>query len=458
MILKSMFGTMVFSVLAVRSNEFTLNPAYDGIPSGDINLLDGTDVLSPGEYGYIEIDVELIPENGGPFDNTAVVTGTNPSDEEVTDDSQDGINPDPDGDDDPTNNNEPTPLDFGPNLFDPPFGIKTFDNAGLPLLQWNMVWINDSNIVAIIAQVSDPIPQNSTFYDDGVPNGTTLPADAPAGSTTNGVACGPEEGYAGTGTTTTYCYYEGPTAEYLRGRIIWVGTLGPDLGATNVDEADDELYISFHVRVNNRQKDVYNVAEIGADLDGDGDIEDDEIVVADASDRWEAELLPDTGFAPGVITILPEQPIAKLYTSSGIEVEIPALDVRAEVVTVPFENGTWDVTWLGDSVGYLEGSAYPTWNGNTVLTAHNWTPLDQPGLFVNINRLGYGDTIIVHAFGMTYTYEVRSQRLVNAKALDEVFEHEELDWVTLMTCFGYDELTGDYRYRRIVRAVLVNVQ
>src|SRR5574341_144067 len=56
-----------------------------------------------------------------------------------------------------TRTNTPTPTN-APNLFDPPFGLKTFDEANLPILQWTMVWINNSNTVAINAVVSDGIP------------------------------------------------------------------------------------------------------------------------------------------------------------------------------------------------------------------------------------------------------------------------------------------------------------
>ena len=34
-------------------------------------------------------------------------------------------------------------------------------------------------------------------------------------------------------------------------------------------------------------------------------------------------------------------------------------------------------------------------------------------------------------------------------------KHEELPWLTLITCHGYDEKTDTYRWRTIVRAVLV---
>jgi hypothetical protein len=35
--------------------------------------------------------------------------------------------------------------------------------------------------------------------------------------------------------------------------------------------------------------------------------------------------------------------------------------------------------------------------------------------------------------------------------------HEDYSWLTLITCQRYNERTGTYRYRRVVRAVLIEV-
>jgi hypothetical protein len=36
--------------------------------------------------------------------------------------------------------------------------------------------------------------------------------------------------------------------------------------------------------------------------------------------------------------------------------------------------------------------------------------------------------------------------------------HEEYDWVTLLTCERYSQTYDNYRFRRVVRAVLVDVR
>ncbi|HKJ27974.1 MAG TPA: sortase [Anaerolineales bacterium] len=171
-----------------------------------------------------------------------------------------------------------------------------------------------------------------------------------------------------------------------------------------------------------------------------------------------ASSLPATGFRHGEVTELPKQPAATAYADSTMILEIPTLGVSMPVVGVPQSNSSWDVTWLGNSAGYLYGSAFPTWEGNTVLTGHVWDANNQPGPFSELNTLQYGDRVQIQAWGLTYTYEVRESNLVTTKDLDGVFQSEDYDWVTLVTCEIYNPVEGNYFFRRVVRAVLISVQ
>lgn len=168
--------------------------------------------------------------------------------------------------------------------------------------------------------------------------------------------------------------------------------------------------------------------------------------------------LPDTGFERGIITKLPQQPLSKEYLSTDIMLEIPSLNLSMAIVGVPQSEKSWDVTWLGNNAGYLAGSAFPTWSGNTVLTAHVWDAFNQPGPFVKLKTLKYGDQVQIHAWGLVYVYEVRESKLVTIKNVDLVLKPEEYDWLTLVTCEFYNPFTGDYLFRRAVRAVLVDVR
>jgi LPXTG-site transpeptidase (sortase) family protein len=133
------------------------------------------------------------------------------------------------------------------------------------------------------------------------------------------------------------------------------------------------------------------------------------------------------------------------------------MGVDIPIVGVPEVDGEWDVTWLGNHAGYLEGTAFPTWVGNSGITAHVWDANNNPGPFAELKKLQHGDEVRIHAWGMIYTYEVRFNYLVTAENMYPL-SHQDLDWVTLLTCEVYSESQNAYRYRRIVRAVLVSVE
>lgn len=168
--------------------------------------------------------------------------------------------------------------------------------------------------------------------------------------------------------------------------------------------------------------------------------------------------LPETGFTPGQGATLSAQPDEKSYANIGMILEIPTINQKLFIAGVPETETGWDVSWLGNNAGYLAGSAFPTWSGNTLLTGHVWSANNQPGPFAELNTLSYGDYVYIHSYGKVYTYEVRTNNLVKANNIQSILKHEELDWVTLITCESYDESSDNYLSRRIVRAVLVDVK
>jgi LPXTG-site transpeptidase (sortase) family protein len=168
--------------------------------------------------------------------------------------------------------------------------------------------------------------------------------------------------------------------------------------------------------------------------------------------------LPETGFAPHRVTDLPAQPAGKTYSAmDAMWLEVPKLGLAGlPIVGVPLTEDGWDLTWLSGQAGWLEGTAYPTWAGNTAITGHTYLADGTPGPFVNLFSLFWGDEIVIHANGQRYVYQVREVRLVWADDLS-VLRHETYDWLTLITCKEFNELTGEYNYRVVVRAVLVSV-
>ncbi len=182
------------------------------------------------------------------------------------------------------------------------------------------------------------------------------------------------------------------------------------------------------------------------------------IPTASSSDT-KSNSLPNTGFAPERVTRLSAQPADKAYTTmSDLWLEIPALGLKMDIVGVPFNNGKWDVSWLREKAGWLESTAYPTWSGNSVLTAHVWNADNTPGPFVKLNTLFWGDQIVIHGWGQEYLYEVRSVKQVGPNSTASALQHKDAAWLTLLTCHSWDADHGTYRYRVVVQAALVKVK
>lgn len=168
--------------------------------------------------------------------------------------------------------------------------------------------------------------------------------------------------------------------------------------------------------------------------------------------------LPETGFAPNRTTDLPPAPEQLPYSSIGeFTLIIPELGLSKPIVGVSTDDQGWDLTWLWNNVGYLEGTAFPTWPGNTALTGHVVLPNGLPGPFARLGELAWGDEIQLQTGAGLYVYQVIYSWSTHERDLS-VLRHEELDWITLITCSDFDERAETYRKRFAVRAVLVEVR
>lgn len=168
-------------------------------------------------------------------------------------------------------------------------------------------------------------------------------------------------------------------------------------------------------------------------------------------------VLPVTGFPMNQVTELPIQPSSKVYAATDLVLEIPSLGLKTSIVGVPQIKDGWDITWLNKSAGWLNGSAFPTWSGNSVLTGHVWDALNQPGPFVHLKDLKYGDQIKIHAFGQVYIFQVTESAQILPSDTTTVFKHADQPVLTLVTCEDYQTSSQTYASRRMVRAVLVRV-
>jgi len=158
----------------------------------------------------------------------------------------------------------------------------------------------------------------------------------------------------------------------------------------------------------------------------------------------DVKTLPGTGFAPGRKTTLPTQPINKAYQAlTDVWLEIPKIGIKNAIVGVPLSGKGWDVSWLNNQAGWLEGTAFPTWNGNSVLTAHVYNADGEPGPFENLHQLKWGDQIIVARLGYKeYIYEIRNVKTGVHPDDISALGHKDYPYLTLITCSGYDEKSG----------------
>jgi LPXTG-site transpeptidase (sortase) family protein len=332
-----------------------------------------------------------------------------------------------------------------PGLFDPPSGRKVLSATNLPELEWRMVWINNTNAAAINSQITDPIPAGTTYV-------------------LNSLTC-----VANNASVTLLCQFDP-----VKNQVFWQGSIGPDLGVTDPANAVNSVVITFRVTVDNNVNLVNNQGSSLTDTNGNNSFADETTVASVAVSNvasWSRGggvspfsslpkklVLPSTGFAPGVKTELPPQPSYDAYNALGdLWLEIPRLGVKISIVGIPLgADGNWDLTWLSDQAGYLNGTAYPTHAGNSVLTGHVYLADGSPGPFVNLSSLHYGDQIIVHLGGQRYIYQVREDKIVTPDD-SSVFQHEEYPWLTLVTCKDYNAITNTYAHRVAIGAVLINI-
>lgn len=166
-----------FQVISGPSSPdgLTANPGFTGTPSGSVELLSGNDSLPVGAQRTINFTVRVTPNgNYGPYQNTAVATGTDPSGETVTDESNDGTDPDPNNNNNPGDPNEDTPTVVTPQIADLAVE-KGVDNPD--------PGIGDTITYTITLRNLGPSDTTNVTVQEDLPAGFT--ATAPAGTTYN---------------------------------------------------------------------------------------------------------------------------------------------------------------------------------------------------------------------------------------------------------------------------------
>ncbi|MEQ8517152.1 MAG: hypothetical protein RIC38_16260 [Chromatocurvus sp.] len=126
--------------------------------------------------------------------------------------------------------------------FDPPGGIKVLNEEGVPELEWTMVWLNPNASFVSPLLVVDPIPANSQYVDGSL------------------------ECIASGVSTTDECVFDEDAQE-----VRFRGFIGPDEGATGLDDASNAVVIRFRVEIESLFDAVVNQATGYGDTDGNGE-------------------------------------------------------------------------------------------------------------------------------------------------------------------------------------------
>ncbi len=133
------------------------------------------------------------------------------------------------------------------NLFDPPFGLKTVNDNGLPELQWGLVWINNENADSLRVMIVDEIPEGTTYVEG------SLTCEARGRS------------------ETISCAYDG-----ANNMVVWEGMIAADPGAVTEAGAENEVVITFRTTVKDGIDEVTNQAAAYWDRNADGGLGSDD--------------------------------------------------------------------------------------------------------------------------------------------------------------------------------------
>lgn len=156
-----------------------------------------------------------------------------------------------------------------------------------------------------------------------------------------------------------------------------------------------------------------------------------------------------TATATATLTPTPEQ-----QQGSDTRLVIPKLNLDRPVIFAPIENETWRVDHLGQSVGYLEGTAPPGSNSNLVLAGHVTFATGEFGPFAGLAQLAAGDVITVHEGDGVFNYIIDGLQVVDRLNIEVVYP-TETGQITLITCTNWDGNQGRYVDRVVVRGHLV---
>jgi len=154
-----------------------------------------------------------------------------------------------------------------------------------------------------------------------------------------------------------------------------------------------------------------------------------------------------------------EKTEARLPTLIPLELEIPILNLRANIIEVGIdEEGNMAVPKNVKEIGWYEPGYFPGELGHAVLSGHVTSKLGLPAVFKDLKKVEIGDEFILYgANNKKMTFSVVDINIYDYKTapLEKIFGKSDVPMVNLITCDTGVWLGNSYQDRLVVSGVLV---
>jgi Sortase domain len=168
---------------------------------------------------------------------------------------------------------------------------------------------------------------------------------------------------------------------------------------------------------------------------------------------------PTAALAQSGATVgLPEPEV--LPASVPVSFRIPSVDAQSELLNLGLESdGSLEVPpdGPGAPAGWYNDSPTPGERGPAILLGHVNATGGGPGVFAELRALKAGDTVeVTRADGTTAVFSVDRGEQYSKQAFptEKVYGNTAGSELRLITCDGYDPLTGEFNDNYVVYAKL----
>lgn len=169
-------------------------------------------------------------------------------------------------------------------------------------------------------------------------------------------------------------------------------------------------------------------------------------------------ILPETGYSTSRSQRQERVDAAAIHRNTGWSLQIPVLSLNTDIVTVPPGEKNYDVSYLENNAGLLEGYALPG-EGRTIITGHDHLSRTEAGPFAFLYDMEIGDRIFfVDPENNILIFEVYANEKIAANDIAGL-ERISGSWpqsATFITCED-EQPEGRYANRRIIAAKPVSL-